>query len=112
VGTDGTVSVTTPGQTTPQQIGTIQLARFANPAGLISIGSSLFTATQASGDPQVANPGVEGMGTLAQGFLEMANVKVVEEMVAMITGQRAYEANSKAIQTADEMLSIANGMRR
>ena len=112
VGTDGTVSVTQPGQTTAQQIGTIQLARFVNPAGLVSVGRSLFIPTQASGDAIVANPGTDGMGTLAQGFLEMSNVKVVEEMVAMIMSQRAYEANSKAIQASDEMLSMANNMRR
>ena len=112
VGSDGTVSTTVPGQTTAQQVGTIQLARFVNPAGLVAVGRSLFVPTQASGDPIVANPGTDGMGTLGQGFLEMSNVKVVEEMVAMITSQRAYEANSKAIQTADEMLNIANNLRR
>jgi len=112
VGTDGTVSVTQPGQSTAQQVGTIQLARFVNPGGLVSVGRSLFVPTQASGDAIVANPGTDGIGTLAQGFLEMSNVKVVEEMVAMITSQRAYEANSKAIQTADEMLGMANNMRR
>ena len=112
IGTDGTVSAAIAGQTAAQQVGTIQLARFVNSAGLLSVGRNLFTPTQGSGDPVVANPGVQGMGTLAQGFLEMANVKVVEEMVAMITSQRAYEANSKAIQSADEMLNIANNMRR
>jgi flagellar basal-body rod protein FlgG len=112
VGTDGTVSVTLAGQSAAQQIGTIQLARFINPAGLSAVGRSLLMPTSASGDPIVANAGTDGMGTLAQGFLEMSNVKVVEEMVAMITSQRAYEANSKAIQTADEMLSMANNMRR
>ena len=112
IGTDGTVSVAVAGQTAAQQVGTIQLARFVNSAGLLSIGRNLFTPTQASGDPVVANPGVQGVGTLAQGFLEQANVKVVEEMVAMITSQRAYEANSKAIQSADDMLNIANNMRR
>lgn len=112
VGTDGTVSVTIPGQSTAQQIGSVQLARFVNPGGLISIGRGLYLPTQASGDPIVGNPGVDGMGSLAQGYLEMSNVKVVEEMVAMITSQRAYEANSKAIQTADEMLGMANNMRR
>jgi flagellar basal-body rod protein FlgG len=112
IGTDGTVSAAIAGQTAAQQVGTIQLARFVNAAGLLSVGRNLFTPTQASGDAVVANPGVQGVGTLAQGFLEMANVKVVEEMVAMITSQRAYEANSKAIQSADEMLNIANNMRR
>lgn len=112
VGTDGTVTVTVAGQSSAQQVGAIQIARFVNPAGLLSIGRNLFAPTPASGDAQVGSPGTLGLGTLAQGFLELSNVKVVEEMVAMITGQRAYEANAKAIQTADEMLSIANAMRR
>ena len=85
--------------------------RSSENAAISAFGFSIMMR-QASGDPTVANPGVEGMGTLAQGFLEMSNVKVVEEMVAMITSQRAYEANSKAIQTADEMLSMSNNMRR
>jgi Flagellar basal body rod protein len=101
-----------PGQTQPQEVGQIQLARFVNPAGLQSIGRNLFVATFASGEPQVGTPGLEGFGSIAQGFLEMSNVKVVEEMVALITALRAYEVNSKAIQTADEMLSIANQVRR
>jgi flagellar basal-body rod protein FlgG len=79
---------------------------------LQSIGRNLFVATFASGEPQVGTPGLEGFGSIAQGFLEMSNVKVVEEMVALITALRAYEVNSKAIQTADEMLSIANQVRR
>jgi flagellar basal-body rod protein FlgG len=112
IGTDGTVSVMLAGQTTSQQIGQIQLARFANPAGMSSVGRNLFLATPASGDPTVATPGTQGLGTISQGFLEGANVKVVEEMVNMITSQRAYEANSKAIQTADDMLGIANNIRR
>lgn len=112
IGADGTVSVTVAGQTATQEIGQLQLARFANPAGLSSIGRNVFLPTPASGDPIVATPGQDGTGTLTQGFLEMANVKVVEEMVNMITSQRAYEANSKAIQTADEMLGISNNIRR
>ena len=112
IASDGTVSVTVSGQSSAQQVGTLQLARFTNPAGLLSVGRSLFTPTQASGDAVVANPGAEGMGTLGQGFLEQSNVKVVEEMVAMITTQRAYEANAKAIQTADEMLGMSNNLRR
>jgi flagellar basal-body rod protein FlgG len=112
IGADGTVTVTVPGQTAAQQIGTLQLAQFVNPAGLLSVGRNLFTPTQASGSAVVGTPGVQGLGTLTQGFLELANVKVVDEMVAMITSQRAYEANSKAIQTADDMLSISNNLRR
>ncbi len=111
ISSDGTVSVTIAGQSTPQQIGTLQLAQFVNPAGLLSIGRNLFTPTPASGSATVSGPGVQGVGTVAQGFLEMSNVQVVDEMVAMITSQRAYEANSKAIQTADSMLSIANNLR-
>jgi flagellar basal-body rod protein FlgG len=112
VGTDGTVSVIVAGQSAPQQVGQLQLVRFSNPAGLSAVGRNLLTQTAASGDPIVATPGTQGLGTLAQGFLEMANVKVVEEMVNMITSQRAYEASSKAIQTADEMLQISNNIRR
>jgi flagellar basal-body rod protein FlgG len=112
IGSDGTVSVTLPGQAAAQQVGTLQLAQFVNPAGLSSIGRNLFTQTAASGNPVVGTPGVQGLGTIMQGYLELANVKVVDEMVAMITSQRAYEANSKAIQTADDMLSVANNLRR
>ena len=111
IGADGTVSITTAAQNA-QTIGTIQLAQFVNPSGLVAIGRNLFTPTAASGTPIVGTAGVNGLGTLTQGFLEMSNVKVVDEMVAMITSQRAYEANSKAIQTADEMLTIANNIRR
>jgi flagellar basal-body rod protein FlgG len=112
IGSDGTVSVTLAGQTAAQQVGSIQLAQFVNPAGLLAVGRNLFMPTQASGNAVVGTPGAQGFGTLAQGFLELANVKVVDEMVAMITSQRAYEANSKAIQTADEMLAISNNLRR
>jgi flagellar basal-body rod protein FlgG len=112
IGADGTVSVTSAGQAAATQVGQLQIARFANPAGLSSIGRSLFMNTTASGDAIVGTPGQNGNGTLAQGFIEMSNVKVVEEMVNMITSQRAYEASSKAIQTADEMLGISNNLRR
>lgn len=112
IGIDGTVSVRLADEVTPQTIGTIELARFINPAGLKSIGRNLFEATEASGEATIDIPGSEGLGTLMQGFLEMSNVKVVEEMVNMIIGQRAYEINAKAIQTADEMLQMANNIRR
>jgi flagellar basal-body rod protein FlgG len=112
VGSDGTVSAVVAGQVQAQQIGQIQLAQFVNPAGLLSIGRNLFTETGASGNAVIGAPGTQGLGMLAQGFLELSNVKVVDEMVAMITTQRAYEANSRAIQTADEMLSMSNNMRR
>ena len=110
--TDGTVNVQTAGDNQPQQIGQIQLARFSNPAGLNSTGRNLFEETIASGQPFVGSPGSEGFGTISQGFLEMSNVKVVEEMVNMISAQRAYEVNSKSIQAADEMLNTANQLRR
>ncbi len=112
IGIDGTVSVLLPGQTTPQVVGNIQLVRFVNPAGLKAIGMNLFLPTEASGDPIVGTPGDNGFGLLRQGFLEMSNVKIVDEMVNMIVAQRAYEMNSKAVQTADEMLQIANMLKR
>lgn len=112
VGKDGTVSVTTAGQAEPQDLGQIELVKFLNPGGMESIGGNLYKKTSASGEPVPGTPGSDGMGTLGQGFVEMSNVKVIEEMVNLITAQRAYEVNSKSIQTADEMLSIANNLRR
>jgi flagellar basal-body rod protein FlgG len=108
----GDVSVTLPDEVDPQNVGQLELARFVNPAGLKAVGKNLFLETPASGDPIVAEPGDEGMGTTIQTILEMSNVQVVEEMVNMIVAQRAYEANSKTIQTADNLLQIANGLRR
>ncbi|MBW1709101.1 MAG: flagellar basal-body rod protein FlgG [Deltaproteobacteria bacterium] len=90
----------------------ITLVRFQNPAGLYAMGKNLFGQTNASGDPVEGNPGEEGYGTIAQGFIEMSNVDVVTEMVNMIVAQRAYEINSKAIQSSDEMLSIAVNVKR
>jgi flagellar basal-body rod protein FlgG len=112
VGQDGTVSASLPGQAAPQQLGQIQLARFVNATGLESIGRNIFRPTAASGTGTTGTPGLEGIGTLGSGMLEMSNVKVVEEMVDMITAQRAYEINSKSIQAADEMLRVANNLRR
>ncbi len=112
VGIDGTVSVLQAGDSTPSEIGTIELARFVNPAGLISTGRNLYITSEASGDEMTGTPGEDGLGSIAQGFLEMSNVSVVDEMVSMITAQRAYEVNSKSIQTADEMLQMANNLKR
>lgn len=112
VGVDGTVSVTQPGVLQPQEVGTIELVRFINPAGMQSLGRNLFIPTQASGDPIPGNPGRDGLGTLLQGFVEMSNVNVVEEMVSLIVSQRAYEINSRAIRTADEMMQTANNLVR
>ena len=108
----GTVSVLLPGDPAPTDIGDIQLARFINPSGLANIGRNLYIQTNSSGEPSVGDPGEDGFGTLAQGYLEMSNVSVVDEMVNMITAQRAYEINSKAIQTSDEMLQTANNLKR
>jgi flagellar basal-body rod protein FlgG len=94
------------------QIGQISLARFVNPAGLTAIGRNMFQPTPASGQPVIGAPGTEGFGSMQQGYIEMSNVKVVEEMINLIVAQRSYEANSKSVQTADEMLGMANNLRR
>lgn len=113
IGPDGTVSVTLAGQTAAQQVGTIQLALFPNPGGLNSIGKNLFLATTASGDPIVGTPGgSEGLGAIQQGMLEQSNVNVVEEFIQMILTQRAYEANSRVVSTADNMLQTLNNVGR
>lgn len=112
IGADGTIAVLLAGDDLPQEIGQIELVRFTNPAGLTSDGRNLFSATVASGDPIIGNPGANGLGTIAQGYLEMSNVQIVDEMVGMIAAQRAYEINSKAIQASDEMLNTANQLRR
>jgi len=109
---DGTVSAKISNQSDPQQIGKIELANFPNPSGLKSMGKSLFMETDASGTATVSKPGENGLGTLLQGYLEMSNVNVMQEMISLIVGQRAYEVNSKAIQAADEMLQMANNVRR
>ncbi len=93
-------------------IGVIELYSFANPAGLFSIGHNLYRTTDASGEAVAGMPGSNGIGTITQGFVEMSNVDVVEEMVAMIMAQRAYEVSSKSIQTADNMLQLANNIKR
>ena len=113
IGADGTVTVMQPGQTQAQQVGTIQLAMFPNPGGLISVGKNLLLPTTASGDPIVGNPGgSEGLGSVQQGMVEQSNVNVVEEFIQMILTQRAYEANSKVVQAADQMFQQVNNMSR
>jgi flagellar basal-body rod protein FlgG len=104
IATDGTVTATIPGTTAPQQIGSIILATFINPAGLEPLGQNLFAESPASGQPNTGTPGANGIGTTTQGFLETSNVNVVQELITMIQTQRAYEMNSKAIQTSDQML--------
>jgi flagellar basal-body rod protein FlgG len=107
VGTDGTVSVQVPGSATPTTVGTLQLADFINPAGLQDVGGNLAVESASSGTAQTGNPGINGLGTLVQGSLESSNVNVVEELVNMIETQRAYEMNSKAVETTDQMLQYA-----
>jgi flagellar basal-body rod protein FlgG len=110
---DGNVLARVPGDNSPQALGTIELVRFPNSAGLDArLGHNLLLETEASGTPTSGTPGLDGLGTLAQGFLENSNVQVVEEILALIIAQRAYEANSKVITTSDEMLQVANQIRR
>lgn len=104
IGGDGTVTAMLPGQTAPTNLGQMQVAHFINPAGLDPRGGNLFAESEASGTPTVTNPGLDATGTLSQGFVEASNVNVVEELITMIQTQRAYELNSKAIQTSDQML--------
>ena len=104
IAADGTINVALPGQTAPQAVGTLNLASFVNPAGLEPKGQNLWGETSASGAPNGGAPGSNGLGSLQQGYVETSNVNVVEELVAMIATQRAYELNSKAIQTSDQML--------
>ena len=108
IAADGTISVLTPGNSTPQQIGSIQLVDFINPSGLQAQGGNIYTETASSGSPQAGTAGQNGLGTLMQGSLETSNVNVVEELVGMIETQRAYELNSKAISSIDDMLAYAN----
>jgi len=112
VAADGTVSALQPGDDEPQELGRIELARFPNPAGMQSVGRNLLLVTPAAGEEAASYPGEDGCGTVLQGYLETSNVQIVEEMVDLIVAQRAYEINSKAVQTADDMLGIANNLRR
>lgn len=113
IGSDGTVSVSLPGQQQAQQVGQIQLALFPNPGGLNSTGQNLFLPTTASGDAILGTPGgSEGLGSIQQGMLEQSNVNVVEEFIEMILAQRSYESNSKVVQAADQMFQDVNSMSR
>ena len=104
IAANGTVSASIPGTTAPQAIGTITLASFVNPSGLEPKGQNVYTESAASGQPNAGTAGLNGLGSLMQGFVETSNVNVVQELVTMIQTQRAYEMNSKAIQTSDQML--------
>lgn len=110
IGRDGTVSVTQPGSSTPVEVGSLQLATFINPVGLQAVGENFYVETFSSGPPNINTPGIDGAGVLNQGYVETSNVNVVEELVNMIQTQRAYEINSKAIQTSDQMLQRLSQM--
>jgi flagellar basal-body rod protein FlgG len=112
ISSDGTVSAFQAGSITASEAGQIELAHFTNPGGLNAIGKNLFKTTGSSGEATTGTPGTEGLGTINQGFLELSNVNIVEEMVNMIVSQRAYELNSKVIQSSDEMLQMANRIKR
>lgn len=111
IGEDGTVTATVPGDTTPVELGQIEVATFANPAGLEAQGRNLYRETAASGTATLVTPGEDGAGTLSQGTMELSNVKVVEEMIDLISGQRAYEVNTRVIRAADEMLQQTANIR-
>jgi flagellar basal-body rod protein FlgG len=111
INASGQVFVSLDGQTQPQNVGQLELSRFANDAGLLAIGDNLFLETPASGAAQTASPGTAGFGTIQQGFLETSNVNVVEEITNLITAQRAYEMNSKVIETSDQMMSTLTNLR-
>ena len=107
---DGTVSALLAGDSAPTELGQIEIARFANPAGLRALGSNLLLPSESSGDPETGVPGDLGFGEIAQGFLESSNVNMAEELVRMILAQRAFEVNSRVIQAGDEMLRTASAM--
>jgi flagellar basal-body rod protein FlgG len=112
IGADGHVLITVPNEHAPTDAGQLELVKFANPGGLVALGDNLYRPGDTSGDPISARPGEDGVGTLAQGYLEGSNVRMVDEMVNLMVAQRAYEANVKVVQAADEMLAMVNGLRR
>lgn len=112
VSPEGVVTIRVQGEADPVEVGTLELARFSNPAGLRAIGDNLYEQTVSSGEPTLAPPGEDGNGLVRQGYLEASNVDVVQEMVSLISSQRAYELNSKMVTTAEEMLQIANNLKR
>jgi flagellar basal-body rod protein FlgG len=112
IASDGTVMVTTSSNATPTALGQIELAKFANSGSLKPLGNNLYRANESSGDPIYGKAGADGFGQLAQGFLEMSNVKLNDEMVNLMVAQRAYEVNTKLIQAADELMSMSNNLRR
>ena len=109
---DGLLAVRLEGEPDLVEIGQIELARFTNPAGMNAIGGNLYKQTESSGEPTIGTPGQEGLGVVRQGYIEVSNVDVVQEMVSLISAQRAYEINSKMVTTSEEMLQIANNLKR
>ena len=109
---DGIVSILMSGETQPEEVGQIELIRFMNSSGLESVGGNLYKETIASGAPTISTPGEQGYGSVIQGYLETSNVDVVQEMINLIVAQRAYEINSKAVKTSEELLAIANNLKR
>jgi flagellar basal-body rod protein FlgG len=109
---DGRVTAAIPNEQQPTDIGRLDLVSFVNPSGLSPIGENLYVTTPSSGDPLFGTPGQNGLGTLAQGFLEASNVRLIDELVGLIVAQRAYETNAKVVQASDEMMSISNGLFR
>jgi flagellar basal-body rod protein FlgG len=112
IGVDGIVTVVYEGDPNPEEVGQLELVSFMNPAGLKAMGSNLYAETEASGDPIVGLPGEDGLGSINQGYLEKSNVDIVQEMISLIVAQRAYEINSKAISTSDEILQMTNNLKR
>lgn len=112
ISADGHVTVALPNQSTPVELGQLELVRFANPTSLLAQGDGLYRTSDASGEPLAGRPGEDGMGTLTQGYLEGSNVKLVDEMLGLVVAQRAYEASAKLVQSSDEMLGMINNLRR
>jgi flagellar basal-body rod protein FlgG len=112
IGRDGRVTVTLPNASTPVEVGQLELVRFSNAAGLVAAGDGLYRASEASGDAQLSRAAEDGAGSIAQGFVEGSNVRMVDEMVNLMLAQRAYEASLKVVQSADEMLGMINNLRK
>lgn len=108
----GHVLATVPNETKPVEVAQLELANFVNPAGLTPMGNNMYAPTQKSGDALLGQPGENGLGNIAQGFLESSNVKLIEEMINLVIAQRAYEINAKMVQASDEILGISNNLRR
>ena len=112
ISADGRVQATVAGNSSPQDVGQIQLAKFINPQGLVQLGGNLYQRSDASGQPQLANPGQDGLGQLKQGVVEASNVDPVKELIELIKAQRTFELNSQTIQAADQMLQQVSNLRR